>query len=170
MMNAVNYLLLFKGNSRKGGHESSVRGFIKLEAARSAMAESYREYAAALSIPICPKAFGDPYTTRTKDSIRLERCGDFFQWEIIQAAPEDGGPNGTAELNQRHGLKDYTVTIEEHVAQEFSVKARTLFDAIRSAEHEYKQGAIVVQPSVPNARLIMARDDKTGDMTEWKEF
>ena len=38
-MNAVNYLLLFKGNSDKGGYESSVRGFIKLEAARSAMAE-----------------------------------------------------------------------------------------------------------------------------------
>lgn len=167
-MNAVNYLLLFKGNSDKGGYESSVRGFIKLEAARSAMAESYRELAAVLNIPVSAHSFGNPYTAKTETSIRLERGSDSFQWEIIQAVPEDGGLDDTAKHNQKYGLKNYTITIEEHIAQEFAMKAHDIFDAMRSAEKEYKQGTLVVQPSKPNTSLIMARDDETGDVTEWK--
>lgn len=46
----INYLLLFNGYSNSGGPESSVRCFVKLEAAQVAMTESYRKYAAALNI------------------------------------------------------------------------------------------------------------------------
>lgn len=172
-MSAVNYLLLFSGNSNKGGFESSVRGFSKLEAAQTAMAESHKKFAAILNIPVGPNASSDKYTTRTKNSIRLERYGDYFQWEIIKAVPEDGELgelSSDPEGKRCHGLSKYMVTIEEHIAQEFSVKAYDIFHAVQSAETEYKKGRFVVQPSAPNAHLIMARDDETGDTTEWKEF
>jgi len=172
-MSAVNYLLLFKGNSDKGGFESSVRGFSKLEAAQTAMAESHRTLASAMNIPIASNMSSDQYTTRTKNSIRLERYGNCFQWEIIKAVPEDGELDEVSsdpEGKRYRGLSKYTVTIEEHIAQEFSVKAYDIFHAVQSAETEYRDGRFVVQPSVPNARLIMARDDETGETTEWKEF
>ncbi len=66
--------------------------------------------------------------------------------------------------------KRYTVTIEEHITQEFSVEARDIFQAAQTAVERYNQGVLVVPPSTPNARLVMARDDETGEMTEWKEF
>jgi len=172
-MNIVNYLLLFKGNSDEGGFEAKVRGFTKLEAAQAAMAEWYQKLLAALKIPVDTDIYNNPYTIKTKNSIRLERRGDLFQWEIIKAAPEDGEFDDTASNSkgkQSCGLSEYTVTIEEHIAQEFSVKAYDIFHAVRSAETEYKEGRLVVQPSTPNARLIMAQDEKTGDTTEWKEF
>ncbi len=172
-MNAVNYILLFKGNSDKGGFESCVRGFSKLEAAQAAMAESHKTLASALNIPVGPNAFSDQYTTRTKNSIRLERYGNCFQWEIIKAVPEDGELDEVSsdpEGKRYRGLSKYTVTIEEHIAQEFSVKAYDIFHAVQSAETEYKKGRFVVQPSAPNARLLMARNDETGETTEWKEF
>lgn len=59
MMNGVNYYLLFKGDSIKGGVESSVRGFIKLEAAQTAMVESYRKLAVALNIPVASNGPGN---------------------------------------------------------------------------------------------------------------
>ena len=45
-----------------------------------------------------------------------------------------------------------------------------IYQALETAEAAYKQGGLVVQPSMPVARLIMARDDETGSLTEWKEF
>lgn len=144
-MNAVNYILLFKGNSDKGGFESCVRGFSKLEAAQAAMAESHKILASALNIPIAPNASSDQYTTRTKNSICLERYGNCFQWEIIKAVPEDGELDEVSsdpEGKRYHGLSKYTVTIEEHIAQEFSVKAYDIFHAVQSAEMDYKQAIL----------------------------
>lgn len=94
-MSEVNYLLLFKGNSDKGGSEASVRSFTKLEAAQIAMAESYRKIAATMNIPVSSGMSSNPYTVRTESGIRLERYGDVFQWEIINAVPEDGEPSST---------------------------------------------------------------------------
>lgn len=136
MINGVNYYLLFKGDNNKGGVEPSVRGFIKLEAAQTAIVQSYRKLAATLNIPVVSNASGNQYTTRTKNGIRLDRHSDHFQWEIARAVPEDGGPDD----RQSHGLTRYTVTIEEHIAQEFPVDACDLFHAVRSAETAYKQG------------------------------
>lgn len=169
-MSAVNYLLLYEGDSRQGGFESSVRGFAKLEAARAAMDEKYKKFANLLDIPVGPNMFSNPYTIRTKDSIRLERYGERFKWEIIKAVAEDCGLDGSFAKDKHYGLRRYTVTIEEHVAQSFPVEAYDIFFAVSSAERDYKQGSLTVQPSTPNARLIMARDDETGETTEWKEF
>ena len=94
---------------------------------------------------------------------------DSFQWKIIKAVPEDG-PDGTGESSQWHGLREYTVAIEEHIVQEFPVSAYDIFHALQSAEEQYERGSLVVKSSRPNARLMMARDTVTGETTEWKEF
>lgn len=94
-MSEVKYLLLFKGDSDKGGPEASVRSFTKLESARTAMAESYSRMVATMNIPVSSGMIGNPYTVRTESSIRLERYGDVFRWEIIKAVPEDSEPSST---------------------------------------------------------------------------
>ena len=66
-MDSVNYILLYEGNSKQGGHEASVRSFARLKAARAAMDASYREFAGLLNIPISPKSFDDQYTVRTRE-------------------------------------------------------------------------------------------------------
>ena len=91
-MNEVNNLLLYKGDSDKGGPEASVRGFMKLDAAMKAMHDHHRKLAAALGIPFDPRTSSGPYTVLTKDGIRMDRHGDHFQWQIIKAAPEDAVP------------------------------------------------------------------------------
>lgn len=165
-MDGVNYLLLFQGNSDKGGHEASVRGFTKPEAAHAAMVKAYGKLATALNIPVGSR---DRYTTKTENRLRLERYGGVFQWEIIEAVPEDGATS-EPHRERRGAVGKYTVTIEEHIAQDFPVEGRDIFDALRSAEDAYKRGELVVQPAAPNARLIMARDAETSEVTEWKEF
>lgn len=168
-MSTVQYLLLYKGYSSQGGYDSKVRSFAKLEAARSAMEKSYRKLAASMNIPLSAQTPSNRYTVRTKNSIRLERYGDSFQWEIIKAVPEDG-PDGTGESSRWHGLREYTVAIEEHIVKEFSVEAYDIFHALQSAEEQYEQGALMVRSSRPSAHLMMARDTVTGETTEWKEF
>lgn len=168
-MSAVHYLLMFRGDSTHGGHESKVRGFTRLEAARCAMEKSYRKLAASMNIPLSAQTPCNRYTARTKNSIRLERYGDKFQWEIIKAVPEDG-PDGTGESSQWHGRREYTVAIKEHIVQEFSVEAYDIFRALQSAEEQYEHGSLVAKSSQPCARLMMARDIVTGETTEWKEF
>lgn len=165
----INYLLFFSGDSNSGGQEASVRCFTKLEAAQAAMNESYRRYAAALNIPVGHTAICNQYTIKTETSIQLKRYGDYFQWKIINAVPEDDDPTGSP-VEQQRGLTSYRVTIEEHIAQKFSVSAYDIFHAIESAQSAYKHGEFVVQPATPNARLIMAENTQTSEITEWKEF
>lgn len=168
-MSTVQYLLLYKGYSNQGGHDFSVRGFAKLETSRCAMEESYRKLAASMNIPFSAQTPSNRYTVRTKNSIRLERHGDRFQWEIIKAVPEDE-PDDTGENSQWQGWRKYTVAIEEHIVQEFPVEAYDIFHALQSAKEQYERGSLVVEPSQPSARLMMARDIVTGETTEWKEF
>lgn len=165
-MRNVNYLLLFVGQSDKGGHKAQVRSFAQLAAAKQAMIESYQGIASTLNIPAGPNR----YTEMTENRIRLERYGDAFQWEIIKAAPEDNSTGDASVSCCQNSLKQYTVSIEEHIVQEFPVEACDIFHALQTAEMAYKQGTFVVQPSAPSARLKMARDNGTGEMTEWKEF
>ncbi len=169
-MNTVKYLLLFKGNSAKRGFEASVRGFSKLGAAQAAMDESYIKFAAILNISIVFNASDDKYTTRTKSNVRIERNGDWFQWDIIKAVPEDDGPDGKSAETEPCGLSKYTVTIEEHITQDFSVEACDIFHAMQDVETDYKIGRLAIQRSMPTAHLIMARNDETGETTEWREF
>lgn len=133
------------------------------------MLKSYRRLAAAMGVPVGGKEPWNPYTIKGQDSLQLKKNCDWFQWKIVKAVPEDGDSAEVGESSWR-GLTEYTVTIEEHIAQEFSVRAYDIFHALESAEEKYKRGKLVVQPSTPNARLIMARDNETGEVTEWKEF
>lgn len=165
-LTSVNYLLLFVGQSEKGGHEAQVRSFSELAAARQAMIEAYQRLISTLNIP----AGSNRDTTMTENRIRLERHGDAFQWEIIKAVPEDNGTDDASVSCCQNNLKQYTVSIEEHIIQEFPLEACDIFHALQTAETAYKQGTFVVQPSTPSARLMMARDNGTGEMTEWKEF
>ena len=54
--------------------------------------------------------------------------------------------------------------------QEFPVEAHDIFQALQTAREAYSQGSFVVQPDMPVARLMMARDDVAGEETEWDEF
>lgn len=162
-MENVNYLLLYQGNSDKGGHEARVRSFAKLESAIAAMNTAYGTIAAELNLP--PN--DTRYTIRTEKRIHLERYGEMFSWEIIDAVPEDNQHDTSghpARLNQ------FTVTIEEHISQDFPIRARDFFHAFQIAEDAYHEGKMVVEPSAPNARLMMARNNETGEITQWKEF
>ena len=169
-MNTVNYLLLFIGRSDKGGHEATVHSFEGLLAARRAMMESYWRIATALNVPASPTDPGNPYTSMTENNIRLERNSDTFQWEIIKAVPEDSKTDSISSSDRPYRRQKYTVLIEEHIVQEFPMQASDISHALQSAEEAYKQGELVVQPSAPITRLIMARNNKTGETTEWKEF
>ena len=70
----------------------------------------------------------------------------------------------------QQGRKKYTVAIEEHIVQEFPVEAHDIFQALQTAREAYSQGSFVVQPDMPVARLMMARDNVTGEETGWDEF
>lgn len=72
--------------------------------------------------------------------------------------------------SSRRGMKEYTITIEEHIAQASPVEAYNIFHAVDSAIQKYEAGKLVVQPTTPGTRLIMAQDNETGETTEWKEF
>ena len=98
-MNNVNYLLLYKGDSDKGGPETSVRCFVELDAAMKAMHDHHRKLASALGIPFDPRTSSGPYTVWTKNGIRMDRHGDHFQWEIIKAVPEDAAPDVAAQAS-----------------------------------------------------------------------
>ena len=50
------------------------------------------------------------------------------------------------------------------------MEAYDLSHALETAEAAYKQGELVVQPSAQTTRLIMARHNKTGKTTGWREF
>lgn len=167
-MNGVNYLLMRRGNSDSAGPEASVRGFQKLESAQAAMFADYRKMAGILNVPVGSNVSIGTHTIKTEKGIRIEWNGDWFKWEIIEAVPEDGF-SPMAGGKKQCGWKQFTVTIEEHIAQEFPIETWDIFSAIDIAEQKYKRGSLTVRSSMPNSCLIMARDDMTGDKTEWKE-
>lgn len=162
-MENVNYILLYQSNTDKGGHEARVRGFAKLESAIAAMNTAYGSIAAELNLP--PN--DTRYTIRTEKRISLECYGDVFSWEVIDAVPEDSQLDNAG---YQPGLRKFTVTIEERVSQDFPVSARDFFHAFQIAEDAYRKGKMVVEPSAPNTRLMMVRNNKTGEITRWKEF
>ena len=81
-----------------------------------------------------------------------------------------GGKLYHTTVGHQSSLKQFAVTIEEHLSQDFPVRARDFFHAFQIAEDAYRKGKMVVEPSAPNTRLMMARDNETGEITQWKEF
>ena len=67
-------------------------------------------------------------------------------------------------------MKDFTITIEEHVCKDFKVKANSIEEAMSIAEEKYKKGEFVLEPGEVQAKLMMAHEPETNDFTEWKEF
>ena len=62
----------------------------------------------------------------------------------------------------------FTVTIEEHISQDFEVEANTLEEAMQIAEDKYYGGEFVLDNSDVTAKLMMADDGNK--QTEWEEF
>ncbi len=79
-------------------------------------------------------------------------------------------PHRDAWPDKSMPAKAYTVTIEEHVSEEFSVCADSLSEAEDVAKLKYGRGELIVDPAPPTCRMIMAVDDATGAETEWREF
>ena len=61
-----------------------------------------------------------------------------------------------------------TVTIEEHISQDFEVEADTLEEAMEIAEDKYRSGEFVLENANVAARLMMADDGNK--QTEWEEL
>ena len=51
-----------------------------------------------------------------------------------------------------------TVTIEEHISQEFEVEADTLEEAMEIAECKYYDGEFILDNANVNAKLMTAHD------------
>lgn len=61
-----------------------------------------------------------------------------------------------------------TVTIEEHIIQDFEVEADTLEEAMQIAEDKYRSGEFVLENPCVTAKLMMAENNY--EATEWEEF
>ena len=61
-----------------------------------------------------------------------------------------------------------TVTIEEHVVQDFDVEANTLEEAMEIAAQKYYDCEFVINSTDVTAKLMMADDGE--NCTEWEEF
>ena len=61
-----------------------------------------------------------------------------------------------------------TVTIEEHVVQDFEVEANTLEEAMEIAAQKYYDCEFIINSADVTAKLMMADDGNK--QTEWEEF
>lgn len=86
------------------------------------------------------------------------------------AAPEQEGADTSPRNLPGNELRQYIVTIEEHISQAFPITAVDLSAAMEEAEKQYRRGSLVVEPSQPTARLMMAQEENGGEETEWREF
>lgn len=61
-----------------------------------------------------------------------------------------------------------TVTIEEHISQDFEVEADTLEEAMEIADDKYHSGEFVLDNANVTAKLMMAENDD--EIIPWEEF
>ena len=66
-------------------------------------------------------------------------------------------------------MKEYKVTIEEHVSETFKIQANDIEEAMKIAEEKYNNGTIILEPGNLTYKCMQA-DDGEGDCTEWTEF
>lgn len=87
----------------------------------------------------------------------------------LAASEQDGADTCPCSL-QENELRQYVVTMEEHISQAFPIAAVDISTAMEEAEKQYCCGSLVVDPSQPTARLMMAQEKDGGEETEWREF
>ena len=61
-----------------------------------------------------------------------------------------------------------TVTIEEHISQDFEVEADSLEEAMEIADDKYHSGEFVRDNANVTAKLMMAENDD--EIIPWEEF
>lgn len=61
-----------------------------------------------------------------------------------------------------------TVTIEEHISQDFEVEADSLEEAMEIADDKYHSGEFVLDNANVTAKLMMAENDD--EIIPWEEF
>jgi len=66
-------------------------------------------------------------------------------------------------------VKEYTITIEETIAQEFKVMADNLENAVALTETNYENGKLVLENGeVQSKKIAVIKPDE--EVTEWIEF
>lgn len=104
--------------------------------------------------------FGEEAVKKVVDQTTCGELHDLLNQE--EKKRNDGTPAG--------GDGSFTVTIEEHISQDFHINADSVEEAMQKAEDAYNAGDLVVEPAPPTARLMQARNATTGEETEWTEF
>lgn len=67
-------------------------------------------------------------------------------------------------------MKKITVTIEEHITQNFTVEANSMEEAIEIAKEKYKNGEFVLLPGEVQEKFIAAYDKQADEVTVFEEF
>lgn len=67
-------------------------------------------------------------------------------------------------------MKNFKITIEEHITQDFVIKADTLEEAMETATKQYKNDELVVNQAELQTTLIAGYDPDKDEMTEWSEI
>jgi hypothetical protein len=67
-------------------------------------------------------------------------------------------------------VKQFKITIEEHIRQSFNIEANDIEEAMEIAEEKYRNCEVVLEMAEVNAKLMMAEDEENGETTEWVEF
>ena len=74
------------------------------------------------------------------------------------------------ELIKTTAKKNYIVTIEETISQEFDIEAESLDEALEIARKKYYDGEIVVYPESPIYVEAYARTEDRFEATSWREI
>ena len=64
----------------------------------------------------------------------------------------------------------FTITIEEHIVQDFCVEADDMETAMELAEQKYKDGEFVVENGEAQTVLMAGRCPETDETTEFTEI
>lgn len=66
--------------------------------------------------------------------------------------------------------KNFVVTIEEHISQDFDIEANSLEEALEIARKKYRAGEIVVEPESCTFVQAKAITEDATETTPWEEI
>ena len=67
-------------------------------------------------------------------------------------------------------MKNFKITFEEHITQDFVIMADTLEEAMETARKQYKNDELTVDQAELQTTLIAGYDPDEDKMTEWSEI